>query len=927
MSIVNQADQWLSGRSPQAYSLWAKSGTEDAYLRLPQHLIDSACVAEWLWENWVSDSLKSAMSRAWNLDEALVQRLYCFLAGTHDVGKATVAFQRQVETRPDKKYLLSEVESAGLPLTWPMGEEGQKFPHGTASALILKEWLQRWGLIKLQATRIAAVVDAHHGFTSDPQILEQHQATINNYPEDWAALQKDFIDSMAELCEIDDVLDEFFGRFGPFADAVHLMTGLVIMADWIASNEKWFPYSQVLSQEQRVRHAMETAQLPKPWQPVSTDQAVEKLFQQTFGWSDDYKVRPVQEAAVQIVRTQSGPCLMIIEAPTGEGKTEAGLAAAHVIGDKTGAQGVFFAAPTMSTANGLFDRTTNWVKKSSRGGEVASMYLAHSKNQLSEQYQALRFSGIGEDTLSHGAAVAHQWLSGRRVGILSDFVVGTVDQVLMMALQARFSMLRHVGLAGKIIIIDEVHAYDAYMSQYLHRALEWLARYGVSVILMSATLPPAQRRALAEAYASQVVSDADFGCLESSAYPLISTVSAKGVEITEIPARPADLKAQVSVIDDSLTELTARLQDLLIDGGVALVICNTIARSQETYVALEEAFPGEVELHHSAFIAAERSAKEDVLRDKLGPRAHRGNGRPNRAIVVATQVAEQSLDIDADVLVTDIAPIDLVIQRIGRLHRHHRPEDDRPNLVRDPKVFVRGIITQDPVPEFDGGAKAVYGKKLLLATMAYLPTFFRRPDDVAGLVRNVYSSEPAIPTAWQREWEGACIEAARERQSAERRADTFRFPSPGVASDLHALFQRIHSESEPGQGDEERGYAQVRDSEPSVEAVVIEASEYGYRPFGLDVEFCSGFEPTYSQAKALAANSIRLPGRMTRRNNDFDAVIDDLERNTPGEWSKSGLLKGQVALVLDSAGTATVGRFELQYTRKRGLEIVGITAN
>lgn len=921
-SLMRNADDWLIERSHSVNSLWAKSGTEDCYLRLPQHLIDAACAAEWLWDNWVAGSLKASLAMSWGLRKSQIKQLYCFLAGIHDVGKATLSFQRQLQDKTEKSYLLAEVKSAGLPLEWAPGEEGQKFPHGTASALILQQWLHEWGMSKMRAGRLASVVDAHHGFTSDPSLLREHASTIRNYPSEWSALHSELLNSMAKLTDIETVLDKLGCADGPYPDALQPMTGLVIMADWLASNEHAFPYAKSCSQHERVSVAMESISLPKPWKPIPPPADPAELFRQTFDWPDHYAVRPIQDVAAKIARAQDGQCLMIIEAPTGEGKTEAGLAAAHIIGERTGAQGVFFAAPTMSTANGLFDRTTEWVRHSSQGGEVVSMYLAHSKNQLSKDFQKLKFAGIGEDSLKYGSVVATQWLRDRRKGILSDFVVGTVDQVLMMALQARFSMLRHVGLAGKVIIIDEVHAYDAYMSQYLYRALEWLARYGASVILMSATLPPKQRRKLAAAYASQLLEKPELDLLDSEAYPLIATVSPRGVEVSEIPAGATDLTASVCMLGDDLSELSQSLRNLLDDGGIALVICNTVSRAQETFDALRDCFPDDIELHHAAFLASERSAKEDELRKKLGPRAHRGDSRPWRRVVVATQVAEQSLDIDADVLVTDIAPIDLLIQRVGRLHRHLRPLSDRPEKLREPKIFIRAVSLQGGIPEFDGGAAAIYGKKILLATVAHLPEVFRRPGDVAPLVRKVYSDDPAIPDTWNAMWYEACTEDVSKCSSAERRADTFRMPSSSSASELLELFSSLHSESANKASDDERGYAQVRDAELTVEVIAIQKSEYGYGPVGNDDIVQTGYDPTYRQALLLAGNTVRLPARMTRRESDFNAVVSDLEGQTPGEWAASGLLQGQVALVFDHEFKAQVGRFKLRYTSDRGLEIL-----
>lgn len=934
MLVVDNADDWMRNRSVQSLSLWAKSGNEDGYLCLPQHLIDTACVAEWLWANWVSDSLKTSLSSSWDLSAEQVRTLFCFFAGTHDVGKATVTFQRLVERRPDERRLLGPIEDAGLSLEWPQGEgPDRRFPHGMASALLLRNWLADHGVNARRRVALSAVVDAHHGFTSNAVVLRNFSDAISGRLNPFDDLVTELIDAMAELTNIEPVLDAIGDADVPVADALQLMTGLVIMADWIASNENAFPYTPLIPQRARLAQAIAYIGLPRPWSPVEIPSDDEELFQRTFGWPAEYQLRPVQRTAVELSRKSVGPTLMIIEAPTGEGKTEAGLAAAHVLSQKSGAQGVFFAAPTMSTANGLFDRTANWASKSSEAGEVVSMFLAHSKNRLSKPFQKMRFQGIGEDLpeensgddsprQNSGSVIAASWLSGRKTGVLSDFVVGTVDQVLMMALQARHSMLRHVGLAGKVVIIDEVHAYDAYMSQYLYCTLEWLARYGVNVILMSATLPPAQRKRLAQAYACQLIDDAETAveALDSTSYPLVSIVDTDGVRPVEVQQRPVNQQVAVTIIDDSLAELATTLKAKLTDGGVALVICNTIARSQEAFHDLKRHFPEEVELHHSAFIAAHRSEKEDLLREELGPKARRGHDRPWRRIVVATQVAEQSLDIDADLLVTDLAPIDLIIQRAGRVHRHDRPESDRPTQLNHPQILLRAIKAIGTVPEFDGGAAAIYGEKLLLSTMAHLPQSFCRPKDVADLVRKVYTAEPDIPTEWRDAWETACSEDFAKRSSAELRAQSYRMPSPTHAEHLSSLFAQLHENSETI-GGEEQGNAQVRDAEFSVEVIALQNTDYGYIPLGGGLEILNGSEVSKQAEHQLAANTLRLPTRLTRRESDFDTVIDELEQQTPEEWTKSGMLRGQVALRFDDDARAQLGRFALSYDAESGLRV------
>lgn len=934
MDIANRAEIWLNSLSPQAHSLWAKSGNEDAYLRLTQHLIDTACVAEWLWDNWVSDSLKRTLAAIWKLDEQDVRQLYVFFAGVHDVGKASVSFQRLVERRPASYYLLRPIEEAGLSLDWPRGEGPDiKFPHGLASAIFLRNWLLANGLKKPIASSLISVVDAHHGFTSDPVLLEKRIKELEGRECRFDDVAAELIESMAGLTGVSGTLGKLKKK--PVAGAPQLMVGLLIMADWIASNENMFPYGAIAPQSERVADGMAFLNLPTPWMPVDPPVNVQELFNRTFGWEGSEQARPIQTAAVEAAQSAEGPILMILEAPTGEGKTEAGLAAAHVLGQKSGAQGAYVAAPTMATANGLFERVVDWARHSSRGGSVASMYLAHSKNRLSEQFQRLRFAARKEDATSltrgsdseenMGGLVAHQWLSGSRKGLLSDFVVGTVDQVLMMALKVRFSMLRHVALAGKVILIDEVHAYDAYMSQYLYRVLQWCARYGMSVILMSATLPPTQRKELAAAYGSAVMRGAQDAAdvLDVSSYPLVSVVDADGMRTIPVPPRPDDAQIAVHRIDDELSMLRKTLGELLDDGGVALVICNTIRRAQEAYRELSADYPGEVELHHAAFIASDRSAKEDALRERLGPRSRRGAGRPWRQIIVATQVAEQSLDIDADVLVTDIAPIDLIIQRAGRIHRHERPLGDRPVKLRKPMVFVRGVDDEGTVPRFDSGTELIYGEAILLSTMAHLPEVIGRPSDVPELVRRVYDAEPRLPEGWQDRWDAAVSKDAKAREESVGRAQTFLFPCLAGASDLQDLFNIVHDDSRGSVGDE-AGSAQVRDTEFSMEVIAVQDTDYGYRAFGDDEdgsEILDGAELTNQQAIKLAGSSLRLPLRMTKWERDFNVVVSELEAQTPVEWSNSALLRGQVALRFDRSGEAHVGRFRLSYDEEVGLVV------
>ncbi len=199
--------------------------------------------------------------------------------------------------------------------------------------------------------------------------------------------------------------------------------------------------------------------------------------------------------------------MMIIEAPMGEGKTEAALAVTEIFAARSGAGGCFIALPTMATGNAMFPRMLHWLKRLPNKAGTHSVFLAHSKAALNEEYTTLarqdngRITDVDRDgtegewqprsdeRVAPAQLVAHHWLRGRKKGMLSSFVTGTIDQLLFTGLKSRHLALRHLAMAGKVVVVDEAHAYDTYMNSYLDRVLSWLGAYGVPVVVLSATLP------------------------------------------------------------------------------------------------------------------------------------------------------------------------------------------------------------------------------------------------------------------------------------------------------------------------------------------------------------------------------------------------------------------------------------------------------
>lgn len=937
-----RATRGLPDPSRAARALWAKSGDdreretgEEPWLALPQHMADSAGVAGLLWDLWTPVSVRARLCAGTGLSEADARGLLSWLAAVHDVGKATLSFQLQLDARAGFEHFSERLREGGLPTTPTVHERMlERLPHGLASQVIVQSWLRARGVRPGIARPLSGVLDAHHGAPSRRGLRGPATTALTQDTTPWREVREELLDHAAALTGIDTVLPRLGGRL--VASDQTLLTALVIMADWIASNADAFPLTEDGMAEARAEEGFATIGLTAPWEPSPPveDGTLDAHLRDRFDWPDEYVSRPVQQVVAHACHELDGPGLMIVEAPTGEGKTEAALLAAELLGAASGSGGVLVAAPTMATADGLFTRVLDWMRRAG-DTQVTSMFLAHSKNLLNADFDRLRFRGVsaepetarGAEQATGGEVIASQWLTGRKKGVLSTVCVATVDQVLLMALQARHSMLRHLGLAGKVVVIDEVHAYDAYMSEYLGTALAWLARYRVPVVLLSATLPRATKRDLLQAY-RQEVEDGDPPEL-STVYPLVTTVGPHGVREHPVTSRGRDLQATLEIIEDATTPLVSRLVEETAEGGCALVICNTVRRAQETYFALKDAFPGEVELHHAAFLASARVAKESALRRALGPDAHRGAGRPHRRIVVATQVAEQSLDIDVDLLVTDIAPVDLVIQRIGRLHRHPRPAGDRPERLRAPRVLLRGVLSQEP-PEFDGGTTAVYDPAILLATLAALQegalvTGFTRPDDIAPLVQRVYGEQPPIPDTWREAWRSAHADRAASMERSRRRSATYRIPVPARSTTLDELFTVQDSDVHTLPG-EAQGLAQVRDSDPTVEVIPIRLGDHGgYRPLtgtSTAEEWSPDAPPSGEVARDLAAATVRLPAFLTRFDRRLDQVLDQLERTTPVGWQQSALLRGQLALPLAADGTVGLAGRVLRYDEELGLRDV-----
>jgi CRISPR-associated endonuclease/helicase Cas3 len=352
------------------------------------------------------------------------------------------------------------------------------------------------------------------------------------------------------------------------------------------------------------------------------------LYQKRFG--SDKSPRPFQITVRDAAKKISEPSIMIVEAPMGEGKTWAALVASEILAQRFGFGGIFFALPTQATANGLFSTIKQWAGKVINYGDTASLYLAHGKSEYNEEYRDMPNIG-GSNEVCEGLAV-HEWLQDKRKGLLSEFAVGTVDQVLMGGLKQKYLCMRHLGLVNKVVIIDECHAYDAYMGSYLSKILNWLGAYRVPVIILSATLPPTRRRELIDAYTSkgdakklrQNRSDAQ-PWTSNAQYPLITYVD-RG-EIKQECSEPSNRSLEVHIVriadeDGGVLDYIGKQSE---GGGYIGIVRNTVKRAQDFAKKLTNRFPSaRVCLLHAGFVSIDRVEKEASIMEAL-----KGNRPPS----------------------------------------------------------------------------------------------------------------------------------------------------------------------------------------------------------------------------------------------------------------------------------------------------------
>lgn len=541
--------------------------------------------------------------------------------------------------------------------------------------------------------------------------------------------------------------------------------GITVLADWLGSNTDYFPYQAAhMSSEEYWRYARQQAKQALKDSGVVSHKVVANLI-----FSDLFKKIPIpsplQQWAIDTDISRE-PQIFLLEDVTGAGKTEAALTLAYRLMANGAANGFFIGLPTMATANAMYDRTANFYKALFEGD--ANLVLAHGSRQLVESfaksilpYSHTKYDPEQQDETASARCTA--WLADHnKRALLSQAGVGTIDQVLLGVLHSKHQSLRLLGLFHKVLIVDEVHACDAYMQGVLEAFLEFHARAGGSAILLSATLPNRMKQAFLNAYANGrngLCPD-----IKKDEYPLATTWRVSNTEPDEIALATREAVKRTVVIDyrHQQTEIVAIINAALAAGQCVCWIRNTVTDATEAFELFARRLPREkLILFHARFALGDRLAKEENVLAAFGSvsDASKRSGR----LVIATQVIEQSLDVDFDLLISDLAPIDRLIQRAGRLRRHNRDVSGNRLVIGEqdqrgmPHMVVFGPEwNEEPAAHW---FKAAFPKaagvypdhsQLWLTARALQVGSFTMPEDARTLIEGVFGEASEIPKNLQR---------------------------------------------------------------------------------------------------------------------------------------------------------------------------------
>lgn len=900
------------------FRYWGKagsgSGEPNVHHLLVYHCLDVAAVGSALLR--LDGSLCDRLERLTRLPRTVLSQLLVFFLALHDVGKFSIRFQalrgdilRKLQGVSCALTYSTRHDDLGMAL-WTMTLRREcPFVAELAGNSGWSWFLDPW----------AAAFLGHHG---EPKYIAHNDA--HN------AIRMDAVAGNAALEFARDVAELFLSpgeewiRCDPDSGdaqdaqkrASWLLAGVAVLADWIGSDSRHFEYcpTPMPLAEYWERYAVPRADRALAASGVlSARPNREERFDEILPHLRGRAPSPAQRAVADLGRGADGQRLVLIEDLTGSGKTEAALLCVHGLMTRGLAQGLYVALPTMATANAMYDRLADAYGRLFAPGESPSLALAHAGRQLSEVFRAsigLEDQARPDASQEDGGPFCAAWLAdNRKKALLASVGVGTIDQALLAVLPSRHQSLRLLGLGRGVLVVDEVHAYDTYMHTLLRRLLEFQAAQGGSAVLLSATLPSRTRRELVQAYCDGLGSSAP--TLDKSSFPLVTAIGPGFVLEEPLPVRPGtERRVEVEFLhspDAAVERIAAAAQA----GACVAWVRNTVRDAMEAYDLLRARLePEHVQLFHARFAQCDRLDKERDILARFGPES--GAEARRGRVVVATQVAEQSLDLDWDLVVSDLAPLENLIQRAGRGCRHLW-RTGRPDGFGDPRLLVLapsldGAPGADWYATLSPGAAHVYLRHAplwLAAQWLKQHGGFRLPEDARAMLEHVYGS-------------GAEENAPEALLLADqKRADPRMFAASSLASMNALRLDAGYSRDDQAWRDDERTPTRLGDESTRLRLCRWDGA--ALRPWADDPDLWRAWALSEVNVSAhRVAKATEADGALKMA---LDAARDALPDK--GEWcllipltrGEGGIWHGQAR---DGSGNVV----SVRYDAERGLEVL-----
>jgi CRISPR-associated endonuclease/helicase Cas3 len=679
-------------------------------------------------------AFRERLTSLFDPDEAKALNMLAFAASLHDIGKISPGFAAKRED------LCIRLKARGF--QFPPTAQTK---HGRIVLDALTNLLEeKYNCDGYAVDALTRVLAAHHGVFEECRDVQAGDRFWQEAREEAVALLAQVFGVISlESLRLESVPELF------------LLAGLISIADWIASDENTFGYLNAAPADIDAYVQERTGIARKLLERLSMGTTVdtEKTFFELFAFDTP---NACQQATLSALSKLTHPMLMVVETPMGSGKSEAAQAAYARLALRDGLRGMYCALPTQATGNAMFDRMRKFLARL-HDEKTVELHLLHANAGMHPEYDKLKIKSGDEP---NETVIASSWFTQRKRGLLAAYGTGTIDQALMSILRVRHFFVRLFGLGGKMIILDEVHAYDAYMSEEIYNLIGWISRCGSSIVLLSATLPANKRKKLVAAFhpAAQLPEELKYPCVfgvdiqGALAYePVVMTSNT--LEI--VPVVPGKL-AKIAMMADKVMETAA-------DEGCVACIVNTVIEAQELYDLLKDRLPEEeLILFHSRFTLERRLEIEEEIVSK-----YRKDGkRPRRGVVVASPVLQESLDVCFDGMISELAPFDLLLQRAGRLHRH---ENMRPLHLQSRRLYVFLPDLNIAKPDF-GWSGLIYfpdllyrsGKLFMKDNNNYYSLTVDIPNGVSALIEAVYG-----------ETESSNMDELREKWLEERIGSEF----------------------------------------------------------------------------------------------------------------------------------------------------------